>query len=80
MVPQPTADRPSESDRLISRKDTDHRKENAGRPDGLTAKLKAARDSAPDGADTIQIASVAWEAFQRQADPESIWNEVMADG
>lgn len=58
--------------------EADGRVENAGRPDGPTAKVEAARDTAPEEheEDARAIASVGWAAYQRGVDPAEIWREV----
>lgn len=61
--------------------ESDGRRENAGRGDGLTAALTAARDTAPDDLDDeLQIASVAWAAWESGRDVTEIWREVLQDG
>lgn len=85
MVPEPTAGRPAtgdgDADRIASDgRPVGERTDNPGRGDGLTAKLVAARDAAPDGADDLQIASVAWRAWTDERDPADVWEEVLAGG
>lgn len=59
--------------------EADGRRENAGRPDGLTAALQAARDTAPDrfADDTLKVANVAWAAYESGRPVTEIWREVV---
>jgi hypothetical protein len=46
----------------------------------LTAKVEAARDTAPEGADVEAIAGVAWVAYKSGRQAVDVWREVLADG
>lgn len=57
--------------------EADERRRNAGRPDGLTAYVQAARDTAPEGRETeISVLSVAYAAWEDGRDPADVWREV----
>lgn len=66
------------SDHAVDGRPVGERTENCGRGDGLTAKLAAARDTAPDrfADDTLKIANVAWVAWESGRQVEAVWQEV----
>jgi|GEM_PF-3678819 len=58
----------------------DARRHNAGRGDGLTHYVTAARDTAPEGVDDPRkVLGVAWAAFERGDDPADVWAEVVEE-
>lgn len=71
--------RPKADDDTDSCKHSDRQNGHGGSRRGLPWYTELAVETAPDGANDLQIARVAWVSWDTGRDPADVWPEVLAE-